>query len=110
MIVGFLALGVCTFAFASALEEALGGRGRAGLGPVLMRAAGIGTVAAGLLRRDRMLLHPPGGALPCAWTLPSRRWDDPRRSFRNADFPEWWGASDELGKVDNMRATRRPGS
>src|SRR6266704_5068405 len=56
MIAGFLTLGACTFAFASALEEALGGRGRAGRGPVLMRAAGIGTVAAGLLRRDRMLL------------------------------------------------------
>lgn len=67
MIAGFLALGACTFAFASALEEALGGRGRAGLGPVLMRAAGIGTVAAGLLRRDRMLLHPPGGVTGQSW-------------------------------------------
>jgi Protein of unknown function (DUF998) len=67
MIAGFLALGACTVAFASALEEALGGRGRAGPGPVLMRAAGIGTVAAGLLRRDRMLLHPPGGVTGQSW-------------------------------------------
>jgi hypothetical protein len=58
MIGGFLALGVCTTAFGSALETALGGRGRAGLAPALVRAAGIATVAAGLLRRDRMLLHP----------------------------------------------------
>jgi hypothetical protein len=67
MIAGFLTLGVCTFTFASALEEALGGRDRAGLAPVLMRAAGIGTVAAGLLRRDRMLLHPPGGVTGQSW-------------------------------------------
>jgi hypothetical protein len=67
MISGFLTLGACTFAFASALEEALGGHDRAGLGPALMRAAGIATVAAGLLRRDRMLLHPPGGVTGQSW-------------------------------------------
>jgi hypothetical protein len=58
MIAGFLALGACTTAFGSALEAALGGRGHAGAGPALVRGAGIATVAAGLLRRDRMLLHP----------------------------------------------------
>jgi Protein of unknown function (DUF998) len=67
MIGGFLALGACTFVFGSALEEALGGRGRAGLAPALMRAAGVGTVAAGLLRRDQMLLHPPGGVAGQSW-------------------------------------------
>jgi len=62
MLAGFLALGACTTAFGSALREALGGPGRASPGPWLVRCAGVGTVAAGLLRRDRMLLHPPGGA------------------------------------------------
>lgn len=59
MIAGFVTLGACTTAFASALEAALGGRGRAGAAPALVRGAGIATIAAGLLRRDRMLLHPP---------------------------------------------------
>jgi hypothetical protein len=58
MIGGFLALGACTIAFGSALEDSLGGRGRAGVAPALVRAAGVATIAAGLLRRDRMLLHP----------------------------------------------------
>jgi hypothetical membrane protein len=67
MITGFLALGACTFTFAAALQQALGGRHRAGLGPALMRTAGIATVAAGLLRRDRMLLHPAGGVTGQSW-------------------------------------------
>lgn len=58
MIAGFVALGACTTAFGSALEDALGGRGHAGAAPALIRGAGIATIAAGLLRRDRMLLHP----------------------------------------------------
>jgi hypothetical protein len=58
MIAGFLALGACTTAFGSALETALGGSGRAKAGPALVRGAGVATIAAGLLRRDRMLLHP----------------------------------------------------
>jgi hypothetical protein len=58
MIGGFLALGACTTAFGSALESALGGRRRAGATPALVRGGGIATIAAGLLRRDRMLLHP----------------------------------------------------
>jgi hypothetical protein len=67
MIAGFVALGACTVAFASALEDALGGRGRAGAGPLLVRIAGTATVAAGLLRRDRMLLHPPGATAGQSW-------------------------------------------
>jgi Protein of unknown function (DUF998) len=58
---GFLTLGVSVVLFASALEEALGGRRRAGPGPALVRLAGLGALAAGVLRRDRMLLHPPDG-------------------------------------------------
>jgi len=67
MLAGFLALGACTTAFGSALREALGGPGLAGPGPWLVRCAGIGTVAAGLLRRDRMLLHPPGAVPGQSW-------------------------------------------
>ncbi len=67
MIAGFVTLGACTTAFGSALEASLGGRGRAGPGPALVRAAGIATVAAGLLRRDRMLLHPPHAAGGESW-------------------------------------------
>jgi hypothetical protein len=69
MLAGFLALGACTTAFGSALGEALGGPGRAGPGPWLVRCAGLGTIAAGLLRRDRMLLHPPE-----ALALPGQSW------------------------------------
>jgi hypothetical protein len=58
MIAGFVTLGACTTAFGSALEAALGGRSRTGVAPALIRGAGIATIAAGLLRRDRMLLHP----------------------------------------------------
>jgi hypothetical protein len=53
MITGFLVLGGCTVAFGDALHVALG---RAGPGPRLIQAAGILTIAAGLLRRDHMLL------------------------------------------------------
>jgi hypothetical protein len=58
MVAGFVVLGGCTAAFGSALQHALGGRGRAGPAPRLIQAAGLLTVAAGLLRRDRMLLAP----------------------------------------------------
>ena len=67
MIGGFLALGACTTVFGSALEAALGGRGRAGVAPMLVRAAGAATVAAGLLRRDRMLLHPADATGGQSW-------------------------------------------
>ena len=58
MVAGFVVLGGCTVAFGAALHGALGGRGRAGPAPRLIQAAGLLTVAAGLLRRDRMLLTP----------------------------------------------------
>jgi hypothetical protein len=66
MVAGFVVLGGCTVAFGSAVEEALGGRGRAGPAPRLIRASGAAMVAAGLLRRDRMLLDPPGVAVAAA--------------------------------------------
>jgi hypothetical membrane protein len=68
MITGFLLLGCCSAVFGTALQRELGapgregreGRaGRAGGGPRLIQAAGLLTVAAGLLRRDRMLLTAP---------------------------------------------------
>jgi hypothetical protein len=81
MVAGFVVLGGCTVAFGAALHEALGGRGgvgpgggcggarrgsvgqgrwrgKAGLAPRLIQGAGLLTIAAGLLRRDRMLLTP----------------------------------------------------
>jgi hypothetical membrane protein len=61
MITGFVVLGGCSVAFGSALHHELGGSGRAGPGPRLIQAAGVLTVAAGLLRRDRMLLTSPAG-------------------------------------------------
>jgi len=67
MVGGFLVLGACTTAFAGALEDALGGRGKAGPGPTLLRVAGLATVAAGLLRRDRMLLGLPDGVERQSW-------------------------------------------
>jgi Protein of unknown function (DUF998) len=56
MIAGFLVLGGCSVAFGAALREALGGRARAGAAPWLIQGAGLATIAAGLLRRDHMLL------------------------------------------------------
>ena len=65
MIAGFLVLGGCSVAFGAALHAALGGHhppdaapGRAGPGPGpgLIEGAGILTIAAGLLRRDHLLL------------------------------------------------------
>jgi Protein of unknown function (DUF998) len=58
MVAGFVVLGGCTVAFGAALHDALGGRGGAGPAPRLIQGAGLLTVAAGLLRRDRMLLTP----------------------------------------------------
>ena len=59
MTAGFLALGACTVAFASALERRLGPR--AGSGPALIGVAGLATIAAGLFRRDRRSNFPPPG-------------------------------------------------
>lgn len=56
---GFITLGVATLGFAAAVEERLGGRTRSGAAPLLMRVAGASVVAAGLFRRDMMLLDPP---------------------------------------------------
>jgi Protein of unknown function (DUF998) len=66
MVAGFVVLGGCTVAFGAALRDALGhaagrqGRRRGGAGPapLLIQGAGLLTIAAGLLRRDRMLLTP----------------------------------------------------
>jgi hypothetical protein len=56
MITGFLVLGGCGVAFGAALHKALGGSGCAGPAPRLIQGAGVLTIAAGLLRRDHMLL------------------------------------------------------
>jgi len=60
MITGFVVLGGCLVALGSALRREFGGA-RAGPGPRLIQAAGVLTVAAGLLRRDQMLLTAPAG-------------------------------------------------
>jgi Protein of unknown function (DUF998) len=63
MTAGFVALGGCTVAFASALDRRLGPR--AGVGPALIGVAGLATIVAGLFRRDRRSNFPapgePGG-------------------------------------------------
>jgi hypothetical membrane protein len=56
MIAGFVVLGGCSVAFGGALSRSAGGPG-----PRLIQCAGVLTVAAGLLRRDRMLLGQGGG-------------------------------------------------
>jgi Protein of unknown function (DUF998) len=63
MMAGFVVLGGCTAAFGTALEEALGGPGQAGPAPRMIQGAGLLTIAAGLLRRDHMLLIPG----PASW-------------------------------------------
>jgi hypothetical membrane protein len=60
MMAGFLLLGCCAVAFGWALGRALGGRGMAGPGPLVIQVAGVLTIAVGLLRRDHVLLT--GGA------------------------------------------------
>jgi hypothetical protein len=61
MTAGFVVLGGCTVAFASALEHRLGPR--AGVGPALIGVAGLATVAAGIFRRDRRSNFPAPGEL-----------------------------------------------
>jgi Protein of unknown function (DUF998) len=56
MTAGFVVLGGCTVVFGAALHDALGGRGRGGPAPRLIQGAGLLTIAAGLLKRDHMLL------------------------------------------------------
>jgi hypothetical membrane protein len=58
MITGFLVLGGCAVAFGEALHEAIGGPA-----PRLIQGIGVLTIAAGLLRRDHMLLQPG----PVSW-------------------------------------------
>jgi len=60
MIAGFIVLGVSTVVFATELGRGLGGRRRAGWGPALLALGGAAAVAAGFLRRDAVLLNPPG--------------------------------------------------
>jgi hypothetical membrane protein len=56
MITGFVLLGCCAVVFGAALRRALGGGRRAGPGPAVIQAAGVLTIAVGLLRRDHVLL------------------------------------------------------
>jgi hypothetical protein len=56
---GFVAAGGGTIAFASVLQDYLGGARSAGPGPLVLRVAGWAAAAAGVLHRDRMLLGPP---------------------------------------------------
>jgi hypothetical protein len=57
---GFVALGAGTITFAYELDRRLGGPRRAGLGPSLMAGAGVCTLLAAMLRRDRMANVLPG--------------------------------------------------
>ncbi len=71
MMGGFVVLGSCTIVFAAGLQHVLGGGRRAGAGPLLLAIGGAGGIAAGFLRRDTVLLNPPG------------RPDDYRQSWHN---------------------------
>ena len=59
MTAGFVTLGGCTIAFASALYQRLGPR--AGMGPALIGVAGLATIVAGGFRRDRRSNFPAPG-------------------------------------------------
>jgi hypothetical membrane protein len=56
MIGGFIVLGGCAVGFGAALAAGLGGYRAAGPGPAAIQAAGLLAIAAGLLRRDHVLL------------------------------------------------------
>jgi Protein of unknown function (DUF998) len=58
MIAGFVVLGACSIGFGAALRRA----GHGAAGPWLVIAGGAAAVAAGVFRRDRMLLTGPGFA------------------------------------------------
>jgi hypothetical protein len=55
MISGFVVLGGCMALFATALREVLGRSARAGLGPWLVGAGGLASVATGLVRREGLV-------------------------------------------------------
>jgi hypothetical protein len=57
MIAGFVVLGVCSIGFGAALDRVISPRSA---GPWLVVTAGVATVAAGLFRRDHLLLTGPG--------------------------------------------------
>jgi Protein of unknown function (DUF998) len=59
MMAGFVGLGACSVAFGAALRR-LPAAGSAG--PWLVTAAGVATIAAGVFRRDHLLLTGPGFA------------------------------------------------
>jgi hypothetical protein len=61
MLAGFLVAGGCRAALALREARSQHATGGAGPGPALVQGAGLLTVAAGLLRRDHMLLNAPGG-------------------------------------------------
>jgi len=67
MTAAFLALGVASSVFGTALRDHLGGSGEAGVGPRLVQVAGLAAIAAGLLRRDQMLLGLPEGVARQSW-------------------------------------------
>jgi hypothetical membrane protein len=56
MITGFLLLGAGAITFGTALRHGLGGWPESGPAPAVIQAAGVLTIAAGLLRRDHLLL------------------------------------------------------
>jgi hypothetical protein len=56
MIAGFVVLGACSIGFGAALRRA----GHGAVGPCLVMAGGAAAIAAGVFRRDRMLLTGPG--------------------------------------------------
>jgi hypothetical membrane protein len=58
VIAGFVVLGACSIGFGAALRRA----GQGAAGPWLVIAGGAAAVAAGVFRRDRMLLAGPGFA------------------------------------------------
>jgi hypothetical membrane protein len=57
MMAGFVVLGVCSIGFGAALDRVISPRSA---GPWLVVTAGVATVAAGLFRRDHLLLTGPG--------------------------------------------------
>lgn len=74
MTAAFLILGVSGSLFGATLREHLGGRGEAGIGPGLVQLGGLATIAAGLLRRDRMLLGLPEGVDRESWRNDGHDW------------------------------------